>query len=67
MSLKPIIQKTDNLCRKGTMSKCGGYEENNFPKCAYYEESRSLQPCTWNPFHNICTCIKAQLNRDGGR
>ena len=65
MSLKPIIPKMVNLCKNGVMSTCGGYEKNNFEECEFHEESKYISTCLWNPFSEVCTCISAQLNRDG--
>jgi len=54
-----------NLCQPGIMAQCGAYDNDDFKKCEFWKQSKALRPCSWNPFYEICTNLKAQMDRDG--
>jgi hypothetical protein len=50
------------------MSTCGGIGNDTVcpQDCKYFEKSlKDEYTCTYNPFSNICTCLEAQVDRDG--
>lgn len=51
------------------MSMCGAIENDSLKQteCKFYEKVRfEFKRCVHNPFLDVCTCLKAQIDRDAG-